>query len=285
MVINLDESGFQDWADALKVKVIVPASYQGTEIPIPINRSIKRASLLAAITANGEALKPGVVVVRSTVEMELLQLGYTPENTIIMTNESGFFTQEHFEEWCERVLFTYIRMKRCELKYTGEAILIIDGFTGHSSDYILDRFTKEGVLPVFLAPHSSDQCQPLDLGIFGPQKKLQPSIPVPAGLSTQTAQLVKMLESFHKVATVRNITSAFRRAGIMSNYNKEKGYSEVTINCNEARKARHFNHTEKEPLSKTHFHLTHDVPPLPKIPFSECPEIRMATRRNEGPFI
>ena len=98
-------------------------------------------------------------------------------------------------------------------------------FPGHMTDYILDRFTKEGVLPVFLAPHSSDQCQPLDLGIFGPQKKLQPSIPVPAGVSTQTAQLVKMLESFQKVATVRNITAAFRRAGIMSSYNKEKGYT------------------------------------------------------------
>ena len=141
-------------------------------------------------------------------------------------------------------------------------------FPGHMTDYILDRFTKEGVLSVFLAPHSSDQCQPLDLGIFGPQKKLHPSITVPAGVSTQTAQLVKMLESFQKVATVRNITAAFRRAGIMSSYNKEKGYTSNN-KLQWRKKSWHFNHTEKEPLSKTHFHLTHDVPPLPKIPFSE----------------
>jgi hypothetical protein len=46
LIFNLEESGFQDWADRRVRHVILPASYQGDEIPVPMDRSIKRMSLL-----------------------------------------------------------------------------------------------------------------------------------------------------------------------------------------------------------------------------------------------
>ena len=106
-------------------------------------------------------------------------------------------------------------------------------FPGHMTDYILDRFTKEGVLSVFLAPHSSDQCQPLDLGIFGPQKKLHPSITVPAGVSTQTAQLCS--KAFRKLQLFATSQPPFEEQELCQVITKKR-VTQVTINCNEGRK-------------------------------------------------
>ena len=52
-VINIDEAGFAEWADAMKLTVIGPSDFDDESIKIPVARAGKRASLLAAICADG----------------------------------------------------------------------------------------------------------------------------------------------------------------------------------------------------------------------------------------
>jgi hypothetical protein len=61
-IFNLDDSGFQAWADKHVRHVIVPACYQSDEIPIPVDRAAQRNSLLAYIAADGTYLRPLLIL-------------------------------------------------------------------------------------------------------------------------------------------------------------------------------------------------------------------------------
>ena len=122
-VVNIDESGFQDYSDAKETVVIVPASYPGDSMVIPVDRSIKRASLMGGIALDGRTLKPALVLGRKTVEREVYKHGYTPDNVLFLYQENGFFTTELFEEYVDQVLLPYFRNRRQELRYEGVAIV------------------------------------------------------------------------------------------------------------------------------------------------------------------
>ena len=68
--------------DARNKKVIVPPEYENNEIKIPISRSAKRSSMVVGICADGTSIKPGLAIPRKTVELELMENGYTPDKNI-----------------------------------------------------------------------------------------------------------------------------------------------------------------------------------------------------------
>lgn len=94
------------------------------------------------------------------------------------------------------------------------AVLIIDGCTCHDSDVFLDLCLDHGIIPIFLPPHTSHMTQPLDLGIFGVQKRYSKYEKGDDDLATITNQIKRILNSWHKATTPENIVSAFRAAGI-----------------------------------------------------------------------
>ncbi|KAK8883830.1 hypothetical protein M9Y10_042929 [Tritrichomonas musculus] len=48
-------------------------------------------------------------------------------------------------------------------------------------------------------------------------------ITVPSVLSQQTAQIIRIIDSFRQTSTISNIISAFRGAGILSSYHPDHG--------------------------------------------------------------
>ena len=56
------------------------------------------------------------------------------------------------------------------------------------------KCSKQGIIPLLLASHSSDQTQPLDIGILGIQKVRMNRMSVPSGLSNQSAQIIRILD-------------------------------------------------------------------------------------------
>jgi hypothetical protein len=120
-------------------------------------------------------------------------------------------------------LFPYIVKTRRDLNYEGLAILLLDGCTSHGSDWFLDACEDLGMIPVFLPPHSSDQTQPMDLGIFAVQKVEAKRIRPSDKLNIQTRQVIKVVGSYMKACIPNNITSAFRRAGILAEYSPRHG--------------------------------------------------------------
>lgn len=78
------------------------------------------------------------------------------------------------------------------------------------------------IIELPLLPHSSDQCQPLDLGIFHVQKGRMQRLYVDPKLSPQTSQLIKMLDRLTQASIRSNVVNAFKCAGIRYKYNKTK---------------------------------------------------------------
>jgi hypothetical protein len=61
-----------------------------------VDRDTKRATILAAIAADGRYLKPLVAIPRDTCEAELFQIGFTPDKLLHASQENGFINTELF---------------------------------------------------------------------------------------------------------------------------------------------------------------------------------------------
>ena len=97
--MNIDEAGFDQYVDARKSTRLVPSSYEHAEVPAPVTRAEKRATLLAGICADGHCLKPLLILQRDTMEAELLQLGYTVDKVHYARSETGFMNTRLFLDW------------------------------------------------------------------------------------------------------------------------------------------------------------------------------------------
>lgn len=215
-VINVDESGFDQYVDARKTTRIVPAEYSHKSIPVGITRAEKRATLIAAIAADGSALRPMVVIQRETVEKELLLRGYTVDKVYLRRSDTGFVNTKLFLDWGREIFFPELKRRRFEQSYEGPIVLIFDGFGCHQSDAFLELAEENNVICKRIPPHTSDQLQPLDLGVFANQKRWQSNITVDADLNRQTKQIIKICDSYRMATTPKNVIGAFRKGGIVT---------------------------------------------------------------------
>jgi predicted translin family RNA/ssDNA-binding protein len=62
LVVNIDETEHQEWVDAHAEKAVFPESDGEATLGIPGERETKRATLIAAITADGRHLRPLIVI-------------------------------------------------------------------------------------------------------------------------------------------------------------------------------------------------------------------------------
>lgn len=215
-IMNVDESGFNEFVDARHTTRIVPAEYEFDSVPVPITRAEKRATLVAAICADGHAMRPMVVLQRETVESELLLRGYTLDKVHLTRSDKGFVTTKLFLTWGRDTLIPEVRRRRAEFGYDGPALLLLDGFGCHQGQEFVSLCEEENIICLMFPPHTSDQLQPCDLGIFGNQKKLQSRISVDTSLNRQTKQVIRIIDSFRCATTPKNVVGAFRKSGIVT---------------------------------------------------------------------
>ena len=215
-IINIDEAGFAQFADRHTTTRIVPASYALNSVGVPVSRAEKRATMLAGICADGSALKPLIIVQRDTLERELLVRGYTADKIMFETTEKGYMNTEVFIKWGRSCFIPEMQRRRQDFGYDGPIILLLDQFGCHCNDVFVAMCEEQNILCMFLPPHTSDQLQPCDLGLFGIQKRWMSSIQIPDGLNWQTKQIVRIIDSYRMATTFKNVTSAFRRAGIVT---------------------------------------------------------------------
>lgn len=215
-VINVDESGFDQFMDARRTTRIVPSTYDLDRVPVGVTRTEKRATLIGAISADGTAIRPMIILQRETVEKELLLRGYTMDKVHLARSDTGFVNSRLFLEWGKVSLIPHIRKMRAELSYDGPCLVIMDGFGCHQTTDFLELLDEENIIYRFIPPHTSDQLQPLDLGIFANQKRCQSNITVDSTLNRQTRQVIKMYDSYRMATTPKNTVGAFRRGGIVT---------------------------------------------------------------------
>lgn len=226
MIFNLDESGFDRYCDASSNVVILPKGCD--QARYAVDRKEKRATLLAVVACDGTTAKPLVIVPRKTVDSEMICAGFTESQAVYANSDTGYISLHLFERYLEHVLIPHIWLKRHELGYEGWAVLTYDNCSCHSSDRIDELLCSNGIRQVPLPPHSSDQTQACDLGLFGNMKAAQSRIHPPEEYSTQSKQLIRMLCAFQATCHPFAVTSAFRSAGLSTTFRDGKLYATVT---------------------------------------------------------
>lgn len=157
-----------------------------------------------------------VIVLRETIEQELLQNGYTVDKVQFGKSQKGFVNTQLFNDWGRNTVLREIGRRRQLHRYEGPAVLIFDGFGCHLNSTFQELLENENIVCVQLPPHTSNQLQPCDLGIFANQKRRQNRVAVAAHWSRQTKQAIKMVGSFRLASTPKNVVAAFRKGGIVT---------------------------------------------------------------------
>jgi hypothetical protein len=215
-VVNMDETGCADFVDAREQKVLVPSTCERTSIPIPSDRSEKRATLVGGIAADGVGLKPLIILPRKTIAKELEIMGYTEDKYMFVHQENGFITKARFQEWILKILIPYFERRRQETGYAGRALLLLDGCRCHKTDEIAAELQRANIELLIIPAHSSHMIQALDLGIFGVFKLFKKKRLAIKLYEHQTGQVIKMCDAWQRATIPRNVVGAFRRAGLVA---------------------------------------------------------------------
>lgn len=250
-IINIDESGYQEWVDARDIHCIVPSCHPGVNIKVPKDRSTKRATMLCGICADGSTIRPMIVLTRETIERELLDHGYTPNKVLFGKSDTGFMNQELFLYWARESFIPEMRERRARCQYDGPILLLMDGFGVHDCDKFRELLSEENIHALLFAPHSSDQTQFLDLLIFGVQKGEMQRISLRQDLNPQSRQVIKILDAWWRSTVPRNVIGSFRRGGLLVRWSTEKNRLIAFVDRSHARSVRHFvSITEEDSFSK-----------------------------------
>ena len=249
-IADVDEVGFGGSKMDKNVHCIVPASYVGQKVGSANEFTIGRSTRIACITADGGTMKPMMVVQRETVDRELRVLGYTDDKICFDHSQTGYITGRIFLHWLKEVYIKDLHRRRTETQYDGPAILIMDGCSCHDRGRIESPLEDENVNVFFLPPHSSDQLQMLDIGIFGIMKRKMAETRTPDKLSCLTRQIVKAYNAWQAVTTPMNVTMAFKRAGFNVMWDEKRRRTYVYKDERTAGAVRHFQQTPEFLIEK-----------------------------------
>jgi transposase len=213
-VFNLDEMGYQAYADRVSATFIVPSTCQDEFIYYPVSRRGKRITLIACIAADGSFLRPAVVIARKTWENEFQPRGLTAEKLTIYSQSHSFINGNIFQDWFLNTFCPELERRRETYNYYGPACLILDGCTAHHGPNFTELCQEKLVQPIFLPPHSSNQLQPLDLCFFGLVKGYISRMNDLKRVNFQSSNIVKVATGFYKSADPCSIVASFENGGI-----------------------------------------------------------------------
>jgi hypothetical protein len=234
-VFNMDEMGHQDWADAHTKICYVPSELAAAHISYPVSRKGKRITLIACIAADGSFLRPALVISRKTFEDELMLFGYTEEKIDIYDQPKAYIDRDIFITWLSDTFVPEVAVRREKYNYSGPVFLIMDNCTSHSGDDFEEMCTENGIIPILIPPHSSNQLQMLDLSIFGVTKRYIARANRLEKVNIQTNHIHTVLQGFYSAATPANIVASFLNWGISLTMDPETRAILCTINPQAAR--------------------------------------------------
>jgi hypothetical protein len=142
-------------------------------------------------------------------------------------SKSGWFDACLFEKWFFELLLP--RLKR----QTGKKLLIGDNLSSHLSMAVIEACKANDIAFVCLPPHSTDKLQPLDVGVFGPLKKVWREVLTnyklknPKEASIPKTEFPRLLNSvLAKADPGRHLPAAFLKCGLHP-VSKEKAMERI----------------------------------------------------------
>ena len=216
LIINLDETGFgASRSHRLKgVSVIAPKSYSQKPC-VAISAARVYVSAIAAITASGDSLPPGLIVRRTTMteEFETIPVG---KHVKIYTTEKAFVTRNVFENYVKDVIITYLdNWRESHGCVDAKAMIILDGHKSHLSSELQALCALHNTALVVLPPHSSHLLQPLDRLYFSKVKQAYAAATVGAAMSETSRQLLRVAMAFEASRVAYIICTSWSMTGIV----------------------------------------------------------------------
>jgi hypothetical protein len=147
--------------------------------------------------------------------LDLYESSSPPESCRVVHQENGVVTSQLFEDSLENVLVLDVIAQRQRLGWEGSVFHILDGFSGHLTDAVEENCLFYGIELLAIYAHTSDQVQPLDLGIFAVHKMESRRVHPHLTMNDQTSKLIIMFCGFQRAVTGTNIIGAFRKGGII----------------------------------------------------------------------
>lgn len=117
-----------------------------------------------AVARDGTILPPYIVYKSKNIYPEWMQGG--PEGSHYNRTKSGWFDSLCFEDWFLKIAFPFLRRKQ------EKKILIGDNLASHLSYSVIKSCMENDIHFVFLPKNSTHLCQPLDVAVFGPLKRV-----------------------------------------------------------------------------------------------------------------
>jgi hypothetical protein len=188
LIGNADGLGFSESTDATTATVIVRKDCEGDHVTVPVNESCRRSTISLRTKADGSLIWPMIPIQRKIIERELYQIGYRPDRHLIAYREGGFISRILFGRWVIRSSsLTWTEpernscmRERCKCDWMGACATpwrICGSVQVSRSD------------SAHAAPHSPNQTQHPDLGIFAVPKRETRGVRAADGFNPQTDEL------------------------------------------------------------------------------------------------
>lgn len=215
LVFNLDEVGSSDWEDQKPKKVIVPYSVKDEDVYHSVTRRYKHLTLLACVSAAGDALTP-MVITSNAIKNSIWSKGLRPDHDVFLRRrEPPYINEELFYEYITQVLLPFVSYKRRNTHYDHQkAVLMMDSCSSHISERILKIMGENNIIVLTFPSHTTNLFQALDLSFFGALKTNKQSSLGDFGEDSINEQITKLIHSYQKTATCFTIRGTFRRVGL-----------------------------------------------------------------------
>lgn len=209
-IYNMDETGIKS-STTKPPKVL---SVKGKK-QVGVISSAERGQLTTVIcccNAAGTFIPPFFIFARKRMQERLLD-GAPPGSQATVT-VNGWIHGEAFLSWLQ--FFT----EKVRPNEDRKVLLLLDNHESHKYYPALEFASKNNIVFLSFAPHTTDRMQPLDVAVYGPLKRyfeqelntFQKSHP---GRIVNQYDIAKLFSgAYVKSASVQNATSGFNRPGL-----------------------------------------------------------------------
>ena len=105
LVFNMDEMGAERFADRKAVFTFLPPQVEaGRDATLGVSRTSNRCTLVACIALDGTTLMPTVITKTRTVNTNVFEKGYGPENVALFSTKNSFIRVMFLGTGCVRFL-------------------------------------------------------------------------------------------------------------------------------------------------------------------------------------
>ena len=205
-IYNVDEAGMP--LDPRKPRVVAKLGTKKVRVMGSGNKH--QITVVACASATGYVIPPMVIFEGKNLKREWLHNEVT--GTVYAMSDKGWINAPLFNEWFNHFL---------RHAPPGRPLLLL--LDGHSTHYKLDTISKameQEVIILTLPPHSSQDTQPLDTGMFGPLKHYW-SRECHEWMAKNPYKLISKVhfntvfsKAWAKAALPSNAVAGFKKAGI-----------------------------------------------------------------------